>query len=161
MPEWLKFITISEDITVPVILQLFILELAVDGLKLAAVNTPGMLSTPLSILAGIVVGEYAVESGWFNSESLLYMAVVTVGTYSQASFEMGYALKFIRIVNLILVQFFGRIGLLAGAIFAIVLLCFNRTISGKSYIYPVIPFNSQMFKRKILRVRLPHKIKNN
>ena len=93
VPEWLKFITISEDITVPVILQLFILELAVDGLKLAAVNTPGMLSTPLSILAGIVVGEYAVESGWFNSESLLYMAVVTVGTYSQASFEMGYALK--------------------------------------------------------------------
>lgn len=85
VPEWLKFITISEDITVPVILQLFILELAVDGLKLAAVNTPGMLSTPLSILAGIVVGEYAVESGWFNSESLLYMAVVTVGTYSQAS----------------------------------------------------------------------------
>ena len=161
VPEWLKFITISEDITVPVILQLFILELAVDGLKLAAVNTPGMLSTPLSILAGIVVGEYAVESGWFNSESLLYMAVVTVGTYSQASFEMGYALKFIRIVNLILVQFFGRIGLLAGVIFAIVLVCFNRTISGKSYIYPVIPFNSQMFKRKILRVRLPHKIKNN
>ena len=120
-----------------------------------------MLSTPLSILAGIVVGEYAVESGWFNSESLLYMAVVTVGTYSQASFEMGYALKFIRIVNLILVQFFGRIGLLAGVIFSIVLVCFNRTISGKSYIYPVIPFNSQMFKRKILRVRLPHKIKNN
>ena len=161
VPEWLKFITINEDITVPVILQLFILELAVDGLKLAAVNTPGMLSTPLSILAGIVVGEYAVQSGWFNSESLLYMAVVTVGTYSQASFEMGYALKFIRIVNLILVQFFGRIGLLAGVIFAIVLVCFNRTISGKSYIYPVIPFNSQMFKRKILRVRLPHKIKNN
>ena len=78
MPEWLKFITISEDITVPVILQLFILELAVDGLKLAAVNTPGMLSTPLSILAGIVVGEYAVESGWFNSESLLYMAACGV-----------------------------------------------------------------------------------
>ena len=109
VPEWLKFITISEDITVPVILQLFILELAVDGLKLAAVNTPGMLSTPLSILAGIVVGEYAVESGWFNSESLLYMAVVTVGTYSQASFEMGYALKFIRIVNLAIPRFSGRI----------------------------------------------------
>ena len=51
--------------------------------------------------------------------------------------------------------------IVAGVIFAIVLVCFNRTISGKSYIYPVIPFNSQMFKRKILRVRLPHKIKNN
>ena len=75
------FTLLTVFLTPPVILQLFILELAVDGLKLAAVNTPGMLSTPLSILAGIVVGEYAVESGWFNSESLLYMAVVTVGTY--------------------------------------------------------------------------------
>ena len=70
-----------------------ILELAVDGLKMAAVNTPSLLSTPLSIVAGIVVGEYAVSSGWFNTESLLYMAVVTVGTYSQASFEMGYAMR--------------------------------------------------------------------
>lgn len=159
VPEWLEFITITEDITVPVILQLFILELAVDGLKLAAVNTPSMLSTPLSILAGIVVGEYAVESGWFNSESLLYMAVVTLGTYSQASFEMGYALKLIRIVNLVLVQFFGAFGLLAGFIFAICMVCFNRTISGKSYIYPIVPFDWEMLKRKVLRVRLPHYIK--
>ena len=67
---WLSFITVSDEITVPVIFQLLILELAVDGLKMAAVNTPSLLSTPLSIVAGIVVGEYAVSSGWFNTESL-------------------------------------------------------------------------------------------
>lgn len=78
VPEFMKFVLITDDITVPVLLQLLILELAVDGLKLAAVNTPTMLSTPLSIVAGIVVGEYAVSSGWFNPEALLYMAVVTV-----------------------------------------------------------------------------------
>ncbi len=78
IPQWLDFITVSDEITVPIIWQLLILELAVDGLKMAAVNTPTLLSTPLSIVAGIVVGEYAVSSGWFNTEALLYMAVVTV-----------------------------------------------------------------------------------
>ena len=43
IPSWLSFITVSDEITVPVIFQLLILELAVDGLKMAAVNTPSLL----------------------------------------------------------------------------------------------------------------------
>lgn len=156
LPEWLKFITISDGITIPIVLQLLLLELAVDGLKMAAVNTPTLLSTPLSIIAGIVVGEYAVTSGWFNTEALLYMAVVTVGTYSQASFEMGYAMKFVRVVTLCLTAIFNVWGYAAGIAIGIVSIAFNRTISGKSYIYPLVPFNANMLKRSVFRVRLPH-----
>lgn len=156
LPEWLKFITISDGITVPIVFQLLLLELAVDGLKMAAVNTPTLLSTPLSIIAGIVVGEYAVSSGWFNTEALLYMAVVTVGTYSQASFEMGYAMKFIRVMTLCLTAIFNLWGYIAGIVIGVVCIAFNRTISGKSYIYPLVPFNANMLKRSVFRVRLPH-----
>lgn len=156
LPQWLSFITVSDEITVPVVLQLILLEFAVDGLKMAAVNTPTLLSTPLSIIAGIVVGEYAVSSGWFNQEALLYMAVVTVGTYSQASFEMGYALKFVRVTSLCLTALFGIWGYLAGIAVGVISIAFNNTISGKSYIYPIIPFDAKRLKRCIFRVRLPH-----
>ena len=156
IPSWLSFITVSDEITVPVIFQLLILELAVDGLKMAAVNTPSLLSTPLSIVAGIVVGEYAVSSGWFNTESLLYMAVVTVGTYSQASFEMGYAMKFIRVFTLCLTAVFNAAGFFAGVAVGVCCIIFNKTISGKSYIYPLYPFDIKKLKRSIFRVRLPH-----
>lgn len=156
LPDWLSFITVSDEITVPVIFQLLILELAVDGLKMAAVNTPTLLSTPLSIVAGIVVGEYAVSSGWFNTESMLYMAVVTVGTYSQASFEMGYAMKFVRVMTLCLTALFNVWGYIAGLVIGIFSIVANKTLSGSSYIYPLIPFNANMVKRKIFRVRLPH-----
>lgn len=156
IPDWLDFVTISDDITVPVIFQLLILEMSVDGLKMAAVNTPSLLSTPLSVVAGIVVGEYAVSSGWFNPESMLYMAVVTVGTYSQASFEMGYAMKFLRITELILTQIFGLYGFIIGIIIVICTIAFNRTISGKSYIYPLIPWDWEQLKRRVFRLRLPH-----
>lgn len=159
VPEFLKFILITDDITVPVLLQLLILELAVDGLKLAAVNTPTMLSTPLSIVAGIVVGEYAVSSGWFNPEALLYMAVVTVGTYGQTNFEMGYAFKFLRVLMLILTQIFNLAGFITGVVISVLMIAFNRTITGKSYIYPLIPWDGKMLKRKVFRVRLPHGFK--
>ena len=137
------------------------MELAIDGLKLAAVNTPTVLSTPLSVIAGIIVGEFAVASGWFNSESMLYMAFVSVATYSQVSFEMGYALKFMRILTLILTAVFNVWGFILGIIISIAMVAFNKTLSGKSYLYPLIPFDYKMLKRKIFRVRLPHKTNNN
>ena len=154
VPEWFKFIMIEEGSTVPVILQLLILEFCIDGLRLAAVNTPTLLTTPLSIIAGIVVGEYAVSSGWFDPESMLYMAFVTVGTYTQASYELGYAIKFFRMIMLILAWFFGIWGFAAGIVMFVLAMAFNRTISEKSYLYPLIPFGGKMLARKLLRLRL-------
>lgn len=46
-----------------------------------------MLSTPLSVIAGLVLGEFSVQSGWFNSEVMLYMAFVAVANYTQPNFE--------------------------------------------------------------------------
>lgn len=158
-PEWLppalEFILPAEDINVPILLQLFILEFAIDGLKLAALNTPNMLSTPLSVIAGLVLGEFAVSSGWFNSESMLYMAFVALANYSQASFELGYALKFMRMIMLLLTALFGLTGYIAAYVLVIFAIVSNKTLSGKSYIYPLVPFNAKEIVRKFFRVSLP------
>lgn len=155
LPEWLSFITLSEQPHIHVFWQLLILEFAIDGLRLAAVNTPTMLSTPLSVVAGIIVGEYAVSSGWFSSETMLYMAFVAVGTYAQSNFELGYAMKFFRLLTLVLTYVFGWWGFAGGVVLTILAVCFNRTLSGKSYIYPIIPFDAKKLRRKLFRVRLP------
>ena len=36
----------------------------------------------------------------------------------------------------------------------IVLLITNKTVSGKSYLYPLIPFNAKKLWRKIIRKRI-------
>lgn len=156
IPDWLQFIRLADELYVPLIWQLLILEFAIDGLRLAAVNTPNMLTTPLSIIAGIVLGEYSVKSGWFNSETMLYMSFVTVANYSQASFEMGYALKFMRIILLILTSLLNGWGFALGTVCVVCAVVFNRTIAGKSYIYPLIPFSWSECKKRFFRGRLPH-----
>lgn len=154
LPDWLEFIAIKDDINVPIILQLLILELALDGLRLAAVNTPNMLSTPLSITAGIVLGEFSVKSGWFNSESMVYMAFIFVANYTQSSYEFGYALKFMRIITLILTALFDFWGFAAGVILFIASMLCNKTISGYPYLYPVIPFSWKALAKRFWRARL-------
>jgi len=156
IPDWLEFIRLSDEMHVALIFQLLILEFAIDGLRLAAVNTPSMLTTPLSVIAGIVLGEYSVKSGWFNSETMLYMAFVTVANYSQASYELGYALKFMRVFLLIMTAFFNLWGFVLGTILCFSALVFNKTIAGKSYIYPLIPFSLSELKKRLIRTRLPH-----
>lgn len=156
LPPWLEFLLLSEEPHVPLVIQLFILEFAIDGLRLAAINTPNMLTTPLSVIAGIVLGEYSVKSGWFSSETMLYMAFVTIANYSQASFELGYALKFMRMAILLLTALFNGWGYAAGILLSVCAIVFNKTIAGKSYIYPLIPFHWSELKKRFLRGRLPH-----
>ncbi len=154
VPEQFDFVIVRDTMNIPLLAQLLILELAIDGMRLAALNTPNILTTPLSVIAAIVLGEFSVKSGWFNSEVMLYMAFVTVANYSQASYEFGYALKFMRILLLICVALFNLWGFIGGTIFIFLCMAFNRTISGKSYLYPLIPFRWKALKQRIVRTHL-------
>lgn len=160
IPENFAFIQIRETMNIPLIWQFLMLELAIDGLRLAAVNTPNMLSTPLSILAALVLGEFSVNSGWFNSEVMLYMAFVAVANYTQTSYELGYALKFMRMITLILTAIFNWPGYIAGILVCLLAVIKNKTVSGQSYIYPLLPFDAKKLSQRIIRHRLPNALES-
>lgn len=156
VPQSLSFIQIHDPINVPVIIQLLILEFAIDGLKMASINTPNMLTTPLSIVAGIVFGDYTVSSGWFNAEIMLYMSFVAVANYTQSNMELGYALKFFRIMLLILTAWLDLAGFVIGSAILILALLFNPVLEGKGYLYPLVPFNGPLLLKHFFRVSLPY-----
>ncbi|MFI3177199.1 MAG: spore germination protein [Eubacteriales bacterium] len=154
IPPWLSFILVEEVTNVPILIQFLLLELAIDGLRLASVNTPSMLSTPLSIMAALILGEFSVNSGWFHSEVMLYMAFVALGSYTQPSFELGYAIKFYRILALVFTQLFG----IGGYVVSIAILCYsfvtNGTLSNGNYLYPLIPFHGKILFKSLFRAKI-------
>ncbi|MDE7311975.1 MAG: spore germination protein [Eubacterium sp.] len=156
IPDALRFIAVKDEIHIPILFQLLILEFAIDGMKLAAMNTPEMLSTPLSVIAGIVLGDFASQSGWFNPETMLYMAFVAIANYAQASYELGYALKFMRMILLVTTGLFGIYGYIGGILLCIVTIAANKTLSGIGYLYPLFPFNGKELVRRLFRVSLEH-----
>lgn len=155
LPEAFQFIIVKEEMYVPLIWQFLILELAIDGMKLAAINTPSMLSTPLSVMAALVLGEFSVKSGWFNSEVMLYMAFVAIANYTHQNYELGYAIKFFRILNLILTTLFNIWGYIIGIVIFAIAIIRNKMVSGQSYLYPLLPFSFKKLGKALVRTRLP------
>ena len=154
IPQWLSFVLIDEPVNIPILAQLLILEFAIDGLKLATLNTPNMLTTSLSMIGAVVVGDFAVKSGWFVPEAMLYMAFVAIANYSQPCYELGYALKFMRILLLITTAVAGTWGYWGGLLLIFLILVCNKTVSGQCYLYPLIPFHYADLKKKLLRIKI-------
>ena len=154
LPEALRFLIPDDPGSLPIILQLFIAELAIDGLKLASMNTPSMLSNSLSVVGALILGDFAVGVGWFCQDVIFYMACVSIANFAQQNHELGYAFKFMRLMILALVWALGVWGFAIGVILFMTFVATNTTVTGKrSYLYPLIPFNAKAMKRLIFRMK--------
>ncbi len=155
VPDFLKFmLPESKDGMLPILAQLLILEVVIDGLRLASLNTPENLSSSLSIIGGLLLSDFAIQCGWFATDCILYMSFVAIASFCQPSFEMGYAQKFMRIVLLVAVQLWRFWGLLGGTAFFILVMLLSQTMLGKKYCYPVFPFNAKDFAKLFVRTRI-------
>ena len=159
IPEWLDFIRIEKPNTVPVIAQLYIVELVIDAIRLASFNTPNALSSSFGVVGALVLGEFAVSAGWFVPEVVLYMAFVAVTNYTQPSFELGYAFKLKRMTLIGLIALFNIWGFIGGIIIIALEIAFTKTVTGQSYLYPLIPFNGKALASLLLRK--PINMRNN
>ncbi len=153
LPAAMSFLIPDDPGEIPIILQLFLVEVAIDGLKIASMNTPDMLSSSLSIVGALILGDFAVDVGWLSSDVILYMAFVAIANFAQQNHELGYAFKFMRVMLLALVFFFGVWGFAAGIILFCIFVATNKTVSGRYYLYPLIPFNLKAMKKLLIRNR--------
>ena len=154
VPPWLEFVLPQEHGRLPIIVQLFLAEFVIDGLRLASMNTPGMLANSLSVIGGLILGDFSIQIGWLIPEVVVYGAFVAIANFSQRNYELGYAFKFLRLILLVLTWFFNFWGFVAGLVLCFILVMSNRTLNGdRSYLYPLIPFNAKALKRMIFRVR--------
>jgi stage V sporulation protein AF len=154
VPEWLRFALPEEAGKIPILAQLLLVEFVIDGLRMASMNTPDMLSNSLSVVGGLILGDFAIEIGWLIPEVILYMAFVSIANFSQRNYELGYAFKFMRIILLVLISLLDWYGALLGTALIIILVATNKTFNGKrSYLYPLIPFSAKGCAALFFRVK--------
>lgn len=156
-PQWLRFALIADSGNLPFIVQLLLLEFGIDALKLASLNTPSSLNSSFSIIGALILGDFAVEAGWFAPEIILYMAFVALANFTQPSYELGYGVKFMRVMLLILIAISPQFGLWIGLVIMLLILYHAKTVSRQSYLYPLLPFHWDDFKMIFVRKKLHDK----
>ena len=153
VPAAFAFVIIGEPVTVPVYWQLILIEVGIDGLRLAAMHTPNSMTSAIGIIGAIAFSQFGIDTGWFNTASVLYMAFVTIANNSQPNYELSYSLKYMRVLLLTLTALFNFVGFCAGLVLIFIILATNHTISGKSYLYPLIPLRPKELMKKLTRTR--------
>lgn len=154
VPHWLSFVIPKDHGSLPLVAQIFLVEFVIDGLKLASMNTPSMLTNSLSVVGGLILGDFAVDIGWLIPEVILYMAFVAIANFTQASYELGYAVKFMRMLLLAVTAVFGAWGFGIGIVLILVLIATNQTVNRRrAYLYPLIPFDPKALARLLFRVK--------
>ena len=154
VPDWLVFALPEEAGKLPIFIQLLLVEFIIDALRLASLNTPNMLNNSLSVVGGLILGDFAVDIGWLIPEVILYMAFVAIANFTQRSYELGYAIKFLRIGILALTALFGLWGFLGGILGSLVLVATNTTLNGRrNYLDPLIPFRPRALLTLLVRLK--------
>ena len=148
-----KFFIPEEDYAVSIFWQFILLELAIDGLKLASLNTPESLGMSLSVIGALLLGEFSISSGWFIPQTILCMAIVALASFTQPSIELGYGMKFMRILILVGAYVGGIWGASVALLISVLWIASTKTIGGTSYLYPLVPFKWSALKRLIFRTK--------
>ncbi len=150
-PAWFRFTLIEGGAALSIFWQLILLEIGIDAIKLASLNTPSSLSGSFSIIGALILGDFAVKAGWFDAEILLYMAFVALANFTQPSYELGYAIKLYRMCMLVMIALFPQGGLLLSLAGLAVLLA----AQGKGYMKPLFPFHPRALLRVLFRHTIP------
>ena len=82
------------------------------------------------------------------------MAFVAIANFTQRSYELGYAFKFMRMLLLLVTALFDVWGYFIGIVLIGILIATNATVDGKrNYLYPLIPFKPKALKTLFFRVK--------
>ncbi len=156
LPQSLEFLIPEETGHIPIVLQLFLLEIGIDILRLSSIHTPSSLTTPLGIVSGLILGDLAVSVGWLIPETVLYMAIVGVGTFATPSIEFAMAIRIFRLYMLLLTGIFHLAGFIIGISLVFVLVLTTKNISRESYLWPLVPFDGKALKHILFRGPIPN-----
>jgi stage V sporulation protein AF len=107
----------------------------------------------LSVIGVLLLGEFSISSGWFIPQTILCMAIVALASFTQPSIELGYGMKFMRILILVGSYVMGIYGAVVAVILSILWIASTKTIGGTSYLYPLVPFKWEALKRLIFRTK--------
>ncbi|KXZ39392.1 stage V sporulation protein AF [Alkalithermobacter thermoalcaliphilus JW-YL-7 = DSM 7308] len=155
LPESLSFLGPKETGVIPLFLQFIILELGIDLLRIASIHTPNSLSTSLGIVGGLILSEFAIKVGWFVPETVLYMAIVSLGTFATPSIEFSMAIRIFRLFLLICTGLFKLYGFIVALSIVGIIIFKTKSFNNKSYLWPLIPLDIKSLSNVLFRKPIP------
>ncbi|GAE30177.1 spore germination protein [Halalkalibacter hemicellulosilyticus] len=137
----------------PVVVEVLLMEIAMEILREATVRMPQQVGGAISIVGVLVIGQAAVEAGFASPVTVVIIALSTIGSFATPAYNVAIAFRMLRFPILLLSGMFGLFGLVSA-----LLLIFNHMLSlrsfGVPYLSPFSPVDWQSLRDSFIRMPL-------
>lgn len=139
------------DIPFPPILEVIVLELAIELLREAGARLPTKIGQTIGIVGGIVIGTAAVDAGLTSNVLLIIVALSALASFTTPVYQIGNTIRLIRFPFLIGAQLWGLIGVSMCMAFFIGHLIKLQSI-GRPFFEPLYPLRIKDLKDSFIRL---------
>ena len=144
----------------PAFIEALIMIISFEILRESDARIPSKMGTSVSILGGLVIGDAAVNAGIISPIMIIVIAISAISGLIFSNNALTSAVRYYRIILLIISTFFGIYGIFIGLIFLITKLC-SITSFGFPYMAPLSPIVKSELKDAIIRTKNNKKNKRN
>ena len=164
LPSGISLLPTGEMSPLRIFIYVLFAELALDLFRYSSSHTPAGFSGALSIVGGLLIGDVAVKLQWASSEIIFYAAATVLASLSLSSIELSDSIRMYRLCLLlctgigVLLQntvslplSTGLIGFLTGSLLILLSVVTTPAPFGRSYFWPLIPFNREAMRSILFR----------
>lgn len=120
--------------------QILLVELSIELLRIATIHTPESISNAMGLIAALLLGQFAIDLGFFSEEILLFCAVGAIGGFATPNYELSLTNKYIKVMMIVSIMLLNIYGFV---IFNFCLWIYLAKLKPfeMSYLYPLFPLD--------------------
>lgn len=153
----ITIIETRQGVPFPSIIEVLILEVAIEILREAGIRLPKPIGPAMGIVGGLIIGEAAVQAGIVSPFLVIVVAVTAISSFAIPMYSAGITLRLLRFVGMVFAAPLGMFG----TVLFFLLICSHLTkleSFGVPYVTPVSPFRVNDWKD--LYIRAPFSMMN-
>lgn len=169
LPSGVSLLPTGDLSPIRIFIYVLFAEIALDLFRYSSSHSPSSLSGAFSIVGGLLIGDVAVKLQWASSEIIFYAAATVLASLSLSSIELSDAIRMYRLFlvlctgigGLLPAETFplsgGILGFLIGSFFIALSIITTPAPLGRSYFWPLIPFNWKALRTLLFRYPVKRK----
>lgn len=153
LPVDLLLLSAANRINVPfsAVTEVIIMEFFIELLREASIRLPGSISSAMSIVGGIIVGDAAIRAGLVSPLLIIIIGVTALTAFVIPSYELASSLRLVKYFLLALSAMFGIFGLTVGLVLFLSQLCALNSY-GTEFTAPFSPTYRKGFLESLIEL---------
>jgi hypothetical protein len=134
----------------PPVIEAFLIEFIIEMIREASIRLPSFITSSISIVGGLVIGQAAVQAGIVSDLMIIIIAASAIAGFTIPNYDMGVSFRIVKYVTMICSAIFGIIGVIIPMVTLFSHLLVLDSL-GEPYFQPIAPFKFRDLKGAIIR----------